>query len=63
MNIDNIDKKLVKTITNIENILFRIKLFDVLHSETFDFLMSYIKNIIMECLFLYIENRDIKENV
>ncbi len=63
MNIDDIDEKLVQTVISIENILFRIKLFYVLNNRTFDFLISYMKNIMMECLFLYIENKDIKENV
>lgn len=63
MNINDIDKKIIETIADIENVLFRIKLFDVLHNETFNFLISYIKNTMTKCLFLYIENRDIKENV
>jgi len=62
MNINNIDKELVHSLIIIEKILLKTKIISTLHNNYFNYILSYIKDIMIKCSFLYLEIDNIKRN-
>lgn len=63
MNINKLEKELIESTILIEKILLKTKLINALHDNNFNKMLSYIKNQLIICTFLYLEINKINNNL
>jgi len=59
MNTNKLEKELIESIISIEKILLKTNLIHILHNNNFNKILSYIKNQLIICTFLYLEKEKI----